>query len=512
MSEHEKKFDGPDFAQGVALVGIAEGAMILGHVAGDAVLLARRGHELFAIGAECTHYHGPLAEGVLVEDTVRCPWHHACFSLDTGEALRAPALNPVPCWRVELRNGTVYVREKVEPTAGAARSTRQSAPEAIVIVGGGAAGEAAAEMLRHQGYSGPITMMSDDDAPPCDRPNLSKDYLAGNAPEEWIPLRPPEFYGENKIELRLGTRVVAIHPNAREVELADGSRHGYGALLLATGAEPVRLGVLGSNLPHVHYLRTLADSRTLIAKATASRRAVVIGASFIGLEVAASLRARGLEVHVVAPEARPMETVLGPEVGDLVRRVHEEHDVVFHLGTTPAAFDRSGVALQSGERLEADFVVVGIGVRPRTALAEQAGITVDRGVIVSEYLETIIPGIYAAGDIARWPDRLTGEPIRIEHWVVAERQGQTAARNMLGARERFDAVPFFWTQQHDLLLNYVGHARQWDRIDIDGRLEAKDCTVTYRHGGRKLAVLTIGRDRDSLAGEIELERAIAAAG
>jgi NADPH-dependent 2,4-dienoyl-CoA reductase/sulfur reductase-like enzyme/nitrite reductase/ring-hydroxylating ferredoxin subunit len=512
MSEHEKKFDGPDFAQGVALVGIAEGAMILGHVAGDAVLLARRGHELFAIGAECTHYHGPLAEGVLVEDTVRCPWHHACFSLDTGEALRAPALNPVPCWRVELRNGTVYVREKVEPTAGAARSTRQSAPEAIVIVGGGAAGEAAAEMLRHQGYSGPITIMSDDDAPPCDRPNLSKDYLAGNAPEEWIPLRPPEFYGENKIELRLGTRVVAIHPNAREVELADGSRHGYGALLLATGAEPVRLGVLGSNLPHVHYLRTLADSRTLIAKATASRRAVVIGASFIGLEVAASLRARGLEVHVVAPEARPMETVLGPEVGDLVRRVHEEHGVVFHLGTTPAAFDRSGVALQSGERLEADFVVVGIGVRPRTALAEQAGITVDRGVIVSEYLETIIPGIYAAGDIARWPDRLTGEPIRIEHWVVAERQGQTAARNMLGARERFDAVPFFWTQQHDLLLNYVGHARQWDRIDIDGRLEAKDCTVTYRHGGRKLAVLTIGRDRDSLAGEIELERAIAAAG
>jgi NADPH-dependent 2,4-dienoyl-CoA reductase/sulfur reductase-like enzyme len=367
-------------------------------------------------------------------------------------------------------------------------------------------------MLRHEGYSGPITMLSDDDAPPCDRPNLSKDYLAGNAPEEWIPLRPPEFYGQHKIELRLGTRVVAIHANAREVELADGSRHGYGALLLATGAEPVRLSVPGSDLPHIHYLRTLADSRALIAKATASRRAVVIGASFIGLEVAASLRARGLEVHVVAPEARPMETVLGSEVGDLVRQVHEEHDVVFHLGTTPAAFDRNGVTLQSGKRLEADFVVAGIGVRPRTAVAEQSGITVDRGVMVSEYLETSIPGIYAAGDIARWPDRLTGDPIRIEHWVVAERQGQTAARNMLGARERFDAVPFFWTQQHDLLLNYVGHARQWDRIDMDGRLEAKDCTVTYWHTGRKLAVLTIGRDPDSLAGEIELEKAIAAAG
>ena len=512
MSEPEKKLDGPDFAQGLPLADIPEGGMILGHVAGEAAVLARRSHELFAIGAECTHYHGPLAEGVLVEDTLRCPWHHACFSLRTGEALRAPALNPVPCWRVELRNGTVYVREKVELTAGGARPTRQSALGAIVIVGGGAAGEAAAEMLRHEGYSGPITMLSDDGAPPCDRPNLSKDYLAGNAPEEWIPLRPPEFYGQHGIELRLGTRAVAIHANPREVELADGSRHGYGALLLATGAEPVRLSVPGSDLPHIHYLRTLADSRALIAEATASRRAVVIGASFIGLEVAASLRARGLEVHVVAPEARPMENVLGPEVGDLVRRVHEEHGVVFHLGTTPTAFDGNGVTLQSGERLEADFVVVGIGVRPRTALAEQSGITVDRGVMVNEYLETSIPGIYAAGDIARWPDRLTGERIRIEHWVVAERQGQTAARNMLGAREPLNAVPFFWTQQHDLLLNYVGHARQWDRIDIDGRLEAKDCTVTYRHSGRKLAVLTIGRDRDSLAGEIELEKAIAAAG
>jgi NADPH-dependent 2,4-dienoyl-CoA reductase/sulfur reductase-like enzyme/nitrite reductase/ring-hydroxylating ferredoxin subunit len=512
MSEHETKLDGPDFARGVALADIADGGIILGHVAGEAVVLARRGQELFAIGAECTHYHGPLAEGVLVEDTVRCPWHHACFSLRTGEALRAPALSPVPCWRVELQNGTVCVREKVEPTAGGARPTRQPGPEAIVIVGGGAAGEAAAELLRHEGYSGPITMLSDDDAPPCDRPNLSKDYLAGKAPEEWIPLRPPEFYGEQGIELRLATRVVAIDANAREVELADGSRHGFGALLLATGAEPVRLAVPGGDLPHIHYLRTLADSRALIAKAAASRRAVVIGASFIGLEVAASLRARGLEVCVVAPEARPMEAVLGPEVGDLIRRVHEEHGVVFHLGTTPVAFDRNAVALQSGERLEADFVVVGIGVQPRIALAEQAGLAVDRGVMVNAYLETSLPGIYAAGDIARWPDRLTGEPIRIEHWVVAERQGQTAARNMLGARQRFGAVPFFWTQQHDLLLSYVGHAPQWERIEIDGRLEAKDCTVTYRHGGRKLAVLTIGRDRDSLAGEIELEKAITAAG
>jgi NADPH-dependent 2,4-dienoyl-CoA reductase/sulfur reductase-like enzyme len=304
--------------------------------------------------------------------------------------------------------------------------------------------------------------------------------------------------------------VAAIDTKAREVRLADGSRHHYGALLLATGAAPVRLDIPGASLPHIHYLRTLADSRALIAAATTARRAVIIGASFIGLEVAASLRKRGLAVHVVAPEARPMENVLGPEVGDLVRKVHEEHGVVFHLGTTPASFDRSGVTLRTGEQLGADFVVVGIGVRPETALAEQAGITVDRGVCVDAYLETSIPGIWAAGDIARWPDRLTGEQIRIEHWVVAERQGQTAARNMLGTRERFDAAPFFWTQQHDLQLSYVGHAAKWDRVEVEGDLAAKDCTVTYRQGNRKLAVLTIARDQDSLAAEIELEAIIAA--
>jgi NADPH-dependent 2,4-dienoyl-CoA reductase/sulfur reductase-like enzyme/nitrite reductase/ring-hydroxylating ferredoxin subunit len=510
MGGEETKLVGADFAQGVPIADLAEGGMILGQVAGEAVLLARNGGALFAIGAECSHYHGPLAEGVLVADAVRCPWHHACFSLRTGEALRAPALDPVACWRVEQQDGMIYVREKLDPARRPVRSADQPLPESIVIVGGGAAGNAAAETLRREGYAGPLTMLSADNAGPYDRPNLSKDYLAGTAPEEWIALRPPQFYREHGIELRLGARVVTIDPQTREVRLADGTRHRYGALLLAAGAEPIRLAIPGSDLPSVHYLRTLADSRALIAAATAARRAVIIGASFIGLEVAASLRTRGLEVHVVAPEARPMETVLGPEVGDLVHRVHEEHGVAFHLGTTPTAFDLNHVTLQSGEQLDADFVVVGIGVRPETVLAEQAGIAVDRGVAVDAYLETSIPGIWAAGDIARWPDRLTGEKIRIEHWVVAERQGQTAARNMLGARERFDAVPFFWTQQHDLQLCYVGHAAKWDRVEIDGSLAAKDCTVTYRQGGRKLAVLTIARDRDSLAAEIELEGMIAA--
>src|ERR1700737_2937041 len=382
----------PDFRNGFPIRDLGDGSMISGQADGEELVLARRGDEVFAIGAHCTHYGGPLAEGFIVGDTVRCPWHHACFSLRNGEALRAPALDPVACWRVEQQDGKIYVRDKLEPAEHGARTAAGAGPDSIVILGGGAAGNAAAAMLRGGGYSGPVTMLSADEAGPYDRPNLSKDYLTGNAPEEWIPLRSPDFYRERGIELKLGARAVAIDPKAREVQLADGSRQRFGGLLLATGAEPVHLGIPGSDLPHVHYLRTLGDSRALTAAATAARRVVVIGASFIGLEVAASLRVRGLEVRVVAPEPRPMETIFGPEVGDLVRQVHEEHGVAFHLGTTAASFDPNRVTLKSGEQLDSAFVVAGMVCRPQTALAEEAGIAVDRGVTVDPYLETSIPG------------------------------------------------------------------------------------------------------------------------
>ena len=509
MSAEPSKPTGPDLAQGIPLDDLADGGMIGGHVGEEPVLLARCGDEFFAIGSSCSHYGGPLADGLVVADTVRCPWHHARFSLRTGEAVAAPAFNPVSCWRVQKRDGKAWVREKIEPTeqrsAGQVPSAGENA-ERVVIVGGGAAAFATAEMLRREGFAGSVTLLSADDAAPYDRPNCSKDYLAGNAPEDWIPLKPPEFYREHAIDIVLGTDVTGIDVKAHQVAIAGGRNVAFDKLVLATGAEPIRLDIPGAREPHVHTLRSLGDARAIIAHAKQAQRVVVVGASFIGLEVAASLRARELEVHVVAPERRPMERVLGREFGDFIRELHEEHGVVFHLEETVTAIEGKNVRLKGGKTLPADLVIVGIGVRPRIQLAEQAGLTIDRGVVVNAYLETSAPGIYAAGDIARWPDPHSGEPLRIEHWVVAERQGQTVARNILGRGERFADVPFFWSQHYDLPINYVGHAEKWDALEIEGDIKARDCLLRYRRDGKLLAVASIYRDVDSLKEEWAMER------
>jgi NADPH-dependent 2,4-dienoyl-CoA reductase/sulfur reductase-like enzyme/nitrite reductase/ring-hydroxylating ferredoxin subunit len=507
MAQEQASPSGPDLTQGVALSDLVDGRLV-GHVSNEEVLLVRAGSELFAIGAHCSHYHGPLAEGVVTGETIRCPWHHACFDLRSGQALRAPALSPVECWKVQQHAGRIFVKEKrTQPKLR--QTVTAHGVSRIVIVGGGAAGFAAVEMLRRRGFGGSLSMLSQDDAAPVDRPNLSKDYLAGSAPEDWLPLRPDAFYAENDIDLRLDTAVVGVNVKTHEVVLGNGERLIYDRLLLATGAEPARLPIPGADQPHVHTLRSLADCRAIIRTAEEARRALVIGASFIGLEAAAALRARDIEIHVVAPEARPMERVLGPEMGDFIRALHEEHGVVFHLQDTVTAINGSRAMLKSGGTLDADFVVIGVGVRPRLALAEQAGLVIDRGVTVNAFLETSVRGVYAVGDIARWPDPHSGDNIRVEHWVVAERQGQTAAANMLGLNERFDAVPFFWSQNYDVPINYVGHAENWDEITIDGDITAKDCLLRYKRNGRLLAVASIFRDVDNLQAELSMERAVA---
>jgi NADPH-dependent 2,4-dienoyl-CoA reductase/sulfur reductase-like enzyme len=256
----------------------------------------------------------------------------------------------------------------------------------------------------------------------------------------------------------------------------------------------------------MHVLRSYADSRSIIAASEHGKKAVVVGASFIGLEVAASLRARGLDVHVVAPEALPLERVLGRELGTFIKSLHEQKGVVFHLEHKPQRVEGGAVVLDDGTRLEADLVVIGVGVRPRLDLAEKAGLAMDRGVAVDEFLRTSVPDIYAAGDIARWPDAHSGERIRVEHWVVAERMGQTAARNILGAGERFAQVPFFWSAHYDVSINYVGHAERWDRVEVDGDPEKHDVAVRFERDGRLLALATLFRDEESLRAELEMER------
>src|SRR5438552_4121848 len=498
MAEASGELEGPDFEKGCKIDQVADGEMLLGHAFDEQVLVARRGDELFAIGATCTHYGGPLAKGLMVECTVHCRWHHARFDLRTGEAIAAPALNNVACYKIEKRGERFFVTGKIDKKT---ERRPKSSPASVVIIGAGAAGGAAAEMLRREGYAGPVTMIGTDEFLPYDRPNLSKDYLAGNAPEEWIPLRPPEFYREQKIDAVTNTTVTGIDPKAKQITLSDGRSLGYGALLLATGAQPVHLTIPGADLPHVSYLRTLTDSRRIIEKAKNATRAVVIGSSFIGLEVAWSLRERKLEVAVVGRDSVPLGKVLGTEMGNLVRETHEAHGVKFHFGRTPAAIHDRYVELDDGTKLDCDLVVVGIGVRPNTHLAEQAGIATDNGVLVNEFLETNIPGIFAAGDIARWPDPRAGR-IRVEHWVVAQSQGQTAARNILGAGEPFTLPPFFWSNHFDLHIHYVGYGTGRDDAKVSGDLKAKDASVIFRDREKVTAVVSIGRDLENLRAEV----------
>lgn len=501
MAEQSRNLSGPDLEAGVPGETIKEGSLLLGHAGGEAVLLSRVDGQVCAIAATCSHYGGPLVEGIVANGTVRCPWHHACFDLRTGEAVRPPALNDLQRWNVVERDGQVVVTGKRQPAPSRRRPKR--APASVTIVGAGAAGQSAAETLRREGYAGPVTMFDPVRSEPVDRPNLSKDYLAGNAQPEWIPLRGEEWFGEHEVTL-VRDEVRALDVRGKRVVTSRGD-HQFDALILATGAEPIRLS-LGEAGPRVLYLRTLADSDSIIAAAQRAERVVVLGASFVGLEVAASLRARGLEVHVAAPETRPLERVMGPELGDFIRSLHEEKGVKFHLGRLGKNLEPGHVVLDDGSRLPADFVVAGVGVRPRVQLAEAAALRIDKGVVVNALLETSAPGIFAAGDIARWPDPHSGASIRVEHWVVAQRQGQTAARNALGAAQRFDAVPFFWSAHYDVTIAYVGHADKWDRITVDGSLAERDCTVRYSSGGKELAVATIFRDRDSLNAEVRMER------
>ncbi len=419
--------------------------------------------------------------------------------------LGGPALNPVACFEVQQEGSRVRVTGLLPEGALTKRRPTDPgvAPDSVVIIGAGPAGAVCAETLRRESYAKEIVLLGAEDPGPIDRPNLSKDYLAGNAPEEWMPLRGADFYAEQGIDFRPRDEVKSIDASARKVTLANGKTLAYGALVLATGAEPIRLPIDGANSPHVHVLRTLADSRAIIEASKNAKRAVVIGASFIGLEAAASLRSRGLDVTIVGPENVPLARVLGDDVGLFVRKIHEDKGERFELGRKPTKIGASSVTLDDGRELAADLVVMGVGVRPRLELAQAAGLEIDRGVVVDARFQTSNPHIYAIGDVARFP--YEGERVRIEHFSTAERHGRAVALALVGRSFEMRDVPFFWSVHHDVSIAYVGHAEKFDRVVFAGSLADRDATIAYFAGDVIRAIATINRDAVSLRAERAFE-------
>jgi NADPH-dependent 2,4-dienoyl-CoA reductase/sulfur reductase-like enzyme/nitrite reductase/ring-hydroxylating ferredoxin subunit len=483
--------------------GSARRRILAGVVGEDRVFVWRNGKRLKAYNADCPHLGGPLNKGIVAGATIRCPWHHACFDLAAGEATAAPAFDALLEYPVTFDDD----RFCVKPThAKTPRRTgrREDSLGTMAIVGGGAAGFAAANAIRKLGWQGGVTIFSEEREQPYDRTLLTKDDLDGSFGDDRLAIAR-HCLADLGVDFEGGASIEQIDPGNKRLRLANGEERPYAKILLATGATPRRLDVPGGDLPHVMVLRSLQDCRRILARVTSDAHVAVVGGSFIAMEAAASLRGRGLSVDVIAPEEHPLKKVFGRELSDLVLEAHARKGVRLHLGAKVARIEDKQVVLQGGERINADIVVVGIGVEPRLELAEAAGLALDRGVLVNSRLQTTDPDIFAAGDIARWPDPHTGENIRVEHWVVAERQGQVAAANMLGKDEPFMMVPFFWTKHFDLSIRYVGHAETWDETLVEGDLAHRNGLVRFRRAGRDLAVLTVERDKDSVRAELTME-------
>jgi NADPH-dependent 2,4-dienoyl-CoA reductase/sulfur reductase-like enzyme/nitrite reductase/ring-hydroxylating ferredoxin subunit len=472
------------------------------------VLLVRVAGEFHAVGASCSHYGAPLARGVLQGDRVVCPWHNACFSATTGNLQEPPGLDSLARYDVRVEGEEVIVSlPQEQPTGLRTPSMARYAPDAdgrtFAILGAGVAGIHAAETLRQVGYQGRIVLVDREVKLPYDRTQLSKGYLAGKASENALQLRSCEFYDEHDIELAFGKTVTSVDASEKTLIYDDGSTLNYDALLLGMGGKARRLPVPGAELENVFTLRDFEDSEAIVRAAREESKAVVIGGSFIGMETAASLAQQDVSVTIAAPESHPLEQILGEELGEMFQQVHEEHGVDFKLGTKAERFEGNGkveaVVLDNGERLEADLVVLGVGIKPATDILKGVSRNEkDNSVVVDEYLQAA-DGLYAAGDIACYPDWRTGEAIRIEHWRVAAQHGRIAAHNMVGKAVKFRGIPFFWTTQFNIRLRYVGHAQQWDEIIFDGEPQEGKFLAFYVKDQQVLAVAGALRDRDIAA-------------
>ena len=365
--------------------------------------------------------------------------------------------------------------------------------QTFVIVGASLAGAKAAETLRAEGFDGRVVLIGAEQERPYERPPLSKDYLRGEVGREKVYVHGEAFYAEQRVELRLGRTAMSLDASANELALDDGERLRYDRLLLTTGAEPRRLSIPGGD--RGLYLRSVEDSDVLRERLDRGGRLIVVGAGWIGAEVAASARVRGLEVTLIEPNTVPLERVLGTEVGTVYRDIHADHGVRMVLGTGVEAIDEEAgvtrVRTSDGRELECDFVVVGVGVQPRTGLAAQAGIAVDNGILVDEHLQTSAPGVFAAGDVANAHHPFYGERIRVEHWANALNQGPAAACNMLGHADPYDRLPYFFSDQYDVGMEYTGFARTWDRVVFRGDPARREFIAFWLAGDRVVAGMNV---------------------
>jgi NADPH-dependent 2,4-dienoyl-CoA reductase/sulfur reductase-like enzyme/nitrite reductase/ring-hydroxylating ferredoxin subunit len=483
---------------------LKDGEMKTFEVEGGQVLLVNSRGNFYAIGAKCTHYGAPLEQGALSEDRIVCPWHHAAFDFKTGLMKEPPALDHLATFKVKIENGKVIVviPEKMESSRECCFNTKREMAidsRCFAIVGAGSAATAAALTLRENGFQGRVLMLTHEDKLPYDRPELSKGYLEGESKEEWLPLRSKEFFNKHDIEVLRNEKVIGLNSENKIISLSSNEVINFDSLLLAPGSIPNRLDIPGADLDNIFTLRSRDDVEAIIKAAGKASRAVIIGASFIGLETAASLKKRGLEITIVAPEKVPFEKTLGNEVGNLFKELHEKNGVEFKLGNEAKAFEGKGkvqgVVLKSGEKIPADFVLLGVGAKPATGFRNDLKLDSDGGIEVDEYFK-VEENIFAAGDIARFPYWFTGEKVRIEHWRTAQQQGRTAALNMLGIRTPYKGVPYFWTKQYELNLRYVGFAASWDDIVIDGDIPSQDFIVFYVKDGKVLAAAGVNRDHD----------------
>ena len=449
-----------------------------------------------ATGAQCPHYGAPLDTGILVNKKIICPWHHAQFNIKNGNLIDSPALEGLASYEIEVKGGEVILISEKQSEKEVSKKNRQK--QTYLIIGGGAAGTAAAIKLRELGFAGHLIMVTADNEPPYDRTSLSKDFLKGDMDPEWLPLKNNDYYKNNNIEIILGQTVKNVDAENKIVELVNKTRLEFDKLLVASGSKPKKITPMEAGYKNIYTLRTKQDAEKIQNISESANEIVIIGASFIAMEIAESLNDGNRNIHIIAPEKVPFQNTFGDEIGQLIRDKNEKAGIKFHLGQEVKEFEGNGsadkVVLNSGKTVEADLVIVGVGVNPATDFMPHFDMGSDGGLLTDEYLQ-VENDIFAAGDVAKFPYWKTGKIIRIEHWRVAQQLGMIAACNMLNFRKKIDIVPFFWTNLAELNIQYAGYSEKWDDTVIKGDLKKGDVLVFYIKDNEIQAVLGINKDK-----------------